>query len=108
MIDSPTSIPAPVLLLLTFEKHQRWCNGRMSPVIAQCSEHLEATSGQVGSTRIQQRMVIGKRDVVEDNAIVILIIGAPPTVGSMHREHPIGTSPDGVLHFTCLGHSDLR
>ncbi len=90
------------------EKRQGRGHGRMSVIVPQRREHLQTATGQVGGARIEQRMMVRKRNVVEDDAIVVFVVGAPPPVGPLHGDDPGGAPPDRVLQLGRLRQLHLR
>ena len=61
--------------------------------VAVGGEHLEHSSRDVDRRRIKHRVVVGKRDVLEDHLGVVFVEAAPAAVTALHGKFPI----DGAL-----------
>ena len=73
VVDAPTSEPAAIGFLLVFDELESLLDHGMIPVISVSSQHLEDTPGNVHRRWIQHSVVIGKGNVLEDHAVVVLV-----------------------------------
>ena len=55
-------------------------------------DHARATRSHVGGRRVQQRAVIGERDVIQVLARVVRIERAPAAVAALQTHHPLATA----------------
>ena len=51
-------------------------------------EQLEATARQILRRWIEERAMVGERDVIQIEPVVVGVERAPPAVEALHAEHP--------------------
>ncbi len=52
--------------------------------------------------------MVRERNVIEDDAIVVLVVRAPPAVGPLHGDDPRRAPSDGILQVSRSGHLHFR
>src|SRR5438445_145540 len=85
VVDPPAAVPSPVAVLRTPEEVDGGPRGRMLEAVAKGAEELEPPPGEILRGWIQQGPVVGERDVIEDEAIVVGVEGSPAAVRSEER-----------------------
>ena len=55
---------------------------------SELAETFEHPRGDVGGGRIEHRVVVGKRNVIQELEIVLVIEGAPAAVAILHADEP--------------------
>src|SRR2546426_535337 len=88
VVHTPASVPRPVVPLRVAEEVERALRRLELAVVAERAEELEAASRQVLRRGIEQRAVVGERDVVEVEALVVRIERRPASVLPLHAEEP--------------------
>ena len=72
-------------------------------VVAQLRQHPHAPGADVGRRRVQQRAVIGKRNILQEHMIVIGVERTPASVIALHADDPFGAAFDGLAVFFGIG-----
>src|SRR5256886_13607618 len=88
VVHTPASVPWPVVPLRVAEEVERALRRLELSVVAERAEELEAASRQVLRRGIEQRAVVGERDVVKVEALVIRVERPPAAVLPLHAEEP--------------------
>ena len=89
VVHAPAAVPAAVgelraAQIVDAARHRRAARGRL----AELRQHRQAARGDVLGRRIEQRAVIGERDVVEIIIFVVGVEGAPAAVLALHAHDP--------------------
>src|SRR4029450_13337468 len=71
VVPAPPSVPRAVMSLSVAEKIDRTLGRLEVLAIAERPEKLEPASGQVLRRRVEQGAVVGERDVIEVDAVVV-------------------------------------
>ena len=77
VVHAPAAVPGAVVPLRAADEVERALGAARIQAVAQRAEQLEAAAGQVLGGRIEQRAVIGERDVVQVEAVVVGVERAP-------------------------------
>src|SRR5439155_2852553 len=88
VVHAPAAVPGAVRLLRVAEEVDG-ALGRLEVLaVAERAEELEPASGQILRRRVEQGAVVGERDVVQIDAVVVGVERAPAPVGALHPEKP--------------------
>src|SRR6516165_1763030 len=88
IVDPPTTIPRAVRFLLLLQEMNGPINFVMPRPKAEIPEDLQDASGYVATTRIQNSVMIGKRDVFEQRVLYILVECGPATISVLKTQQP--------------------
>jgi len=89
VVHAPAPIPRTVFFLVALQELESALDGREARVVAEHREQLHAACRQIRGTRVDQRAVIGKRNLVQILVIVADVECAPAAVRILHAEQPI-------------------
>src|SRR5437762_2666760 len=95
--------PGTVLaLILKQELHSALDDGMFrGPAVA--AETLDDARGDVGRRGIDHSIVVSKRNVAKEFAIIVAVEGAPATIAILHAEQPLNATAHGGFHPSGLG-----
>src|SRR4029077_6097274 len=62
------------------------------------AEAFDDTRGNVGSRRIDHRVVVRERNVAEGLLVVVAVKRGPTAVAVLHAEEPLDAAADGAFH----------
>ena len=65
--------------------------------VAVGGEHLKNTSSDINSRRVQHRVVISERDVLENHLGVVFVEAAPAAVFALHGEEPVDGAQGNLM-----------
>src|SRR5262245_42770278 len=88
VIHAPAAVPRSVVSLGMAQEIDRALRGLEVLPVAERAEELESATRQVFGRRVEQGSVVGERDVIQVEPIVVGIEGAPAAVGALHAEKP--------------------
>src|SRR5215472_10692622 len=86
------------------------CSRRRNSIafpITALDQHGKASSGKIGCWRIEQRTMIGERDVVEIVAGVVSVERSPSAVAALHTDDPLSSTRDGIMELRASGFGKL-
>ena len=89
IVDAPAPKPASVRLLFFEDELDRLLHSLVATGVAVVREHLQDAAGDVDRRRIEHRVVVGERDVLEDHLRVVFVEAGPATVLALHGEDPV-------------------
>src|SRR5262249_9748517 len=96
VIYAPPTEPTALRPLLAAEKLDRPSHYRAGlRSLTELGQHGKASSGKIGCWRIEQRTMIGERDVVEIVAGVVSVERSPSAVAALHTDDPLSSTRDG-------------
>src|SRR6266849_3360683 len=115
VVHAPAAVPRSVVSLRVAEEIDRALGGLEVLPVAERAEELEAAPGQVLRRWVEQGAVVGERDVIQIEAVVVGVERTPASVGALHPEEPaepallgrsrkVGVEPLHLLE----GHHDHR
>src|SRR5262249_2362655 len=100
VIYAPPTEPAALRPLLAAEKLDRPPHYRAGlRSLTELGQHGKASSGKIGCWRIEQRTMIGERDVVEIVAGVGRVDRTPPAIAALHTDDPLSATRDGIMEL---------
>src|SRR5262249_4620445 len=70
---------------------------------AKTAQTLYNARRNVSSRRIDHGIVIGKRNIAEEPAIVVAVKGAPAAIAILHTEQPLNAAANGAFHALRIG-----
>src|SRR5436309_4535591 len=82
VVHAPAAVPRPVVSLRVAQEIDRAPGGLEVLPIAERAQELEPATGQVFRRRVEQRPVVGQRDVVQVEPLVVGVEGAPAAGGT--------------------------
>ena len=71
------------------------------PAVA--AETLDDARGDVGRRGIDHSIVVSKRNVAKEFAIIVAVEGAPAAIAILHAEQPLNATAHGGFHPSGLG-----
>src|SRR6516164_1631898 len=108
VINAPPTEPTALRPLLAAEKLDRPHHHRTGlRSLTELGQHGEASSGKIGSWRIEQRTMIGERDVVQIVAGVVSVERSPSAVAALHTDDPLSSTHDGIMELRPSGFGKL-
>src|ERR1043166_363936 len=75
IVDAPASVPGAVVPLAVADELERALRRLELEVVAERAEQLEAAAGEVLGRGVDQGAVVGERDVVQEDAVVVGVGG---------------------------------
>src|SRR5262245_7624089 len=88
VVHAPAPVPRPVVPLRVANEVDRPLGGLEILLVAERAEQLEPAAGQVLGGGIEERAVIGERDVVQVETVVVGVERRPAAVTALHAEEP--------------------
>ena len=80
VVHAPAAVPGAVVALGAADDVERAIRRLEVEAVAQHAEQLEAAPGQIFGGRVEQRAVVGERDVVQIDAVVVGVERRPAAV----------------------------
>ena len=98
VVQAPAAVPRAIRQLRACA--DRRCHGDRAPALVvrrKLRQHRDAARRDIFGRRIEQRAVIGERDVVEIAVVVVGIEGAPAAILALQTEQPFARARDGGI-----------
>ncbi len=94
VVDSPSAEPASIGFLRRSEVGRASADRRVFDAQPQSSQSFQHAAAEIGSARVDHRVVIGKWDAAEELPVVVAVEGAPAAVAVLHRQQPAQAAVD--------------
>src|SRR5262249_36631767 len=88
VVHAPAPEPRAIVPLRAADERQRAAGRLEVAAIPERAHQLESAAGEIFRRRVEQRAVVGERNIVEEELVVVGLEGAPATVGALHAEEP--------------------
>src|SRR4030088_2496841 len=104
VVQPPTAVPRPLSKLGPAQKCDPGRN-RLAVLsgFTELTQHRDASGGDVLRWRIEQRAVIGERNIVEIIFEIVDVEGGPAAVAALHALTPFAAAGDRGIVFMALG-----
>ena len=99
IIDTPTAKPASIRLLFLQDELNCLFDPRITARISVCRQHFQDAARDVHGRWVKHRVMVGKRNVLEDRLGVVFVERRPAAVLALHRKHP---SDCPLLHLVLV------
>src|SRR5580698_4278319 len=97
IVDAPASKPTAVRLLFIEDELDSLFDALVFARVAIDGQHLQNAPGNVDGRRIEHRVMIGKRDVLEDHLRVVFIEAGPAAIPALHGEYPVDGAQTDIM-----------
>src|SRR5574342_89840 len=108
VVHAPSSAPGSVRRLGPAKEREAALDRRIVPPDSEPPESLDAPRGEVFSGRVEERSVVGKRDVVEEEARLVGVERRPTAILALHPSEPSPRTLDGETPTGVVGAVDLK
>src|SRR4029077_15145305 len=103
IVEAPAPAPGAVFALIFEQKLYGALNGGLFGAPAKTAQAFDDTSRHISGGRIDHGVVIGKRNVTQEFAVVVAIKRAPAAVFILHAQQPLDPKPHGSFHALRVG-----
>ena len=97
VVHAPAAEPAAVRHLLALEIVETGAHDGTRRRLAELGQHADAAGADVGGRRIEQRAVIGERNVVEVVVDIVGIERRPAAIAALQALDPFDAARDGLI-----------